>query len=286
MIHTKNKLNKINFPVTRKLSAVSSLARAGFTPSVEDGDAREVFSPAHPSSSLLQSNLFSKHFSMSRKKTSPSFTAGFTLIEMMISVAIFTVVMVYGVASLLSSNQSYRQTQNLRKAIDNLSFSIEDMARSLRVGTNYQCASMFATPLVDNTFPDVFVNDSADLAGAGFGPGIACPEGAGAIFFESAEGDPAEDSDQYGFMMLYNEENVGKLYKTTDGGASWLVITPPSVELDPIRSGFVVVGTGTTLDADFTQPMVFMHLVGTVQYGSIVTPFNLQTSVSQRALDQ
>ncbi len=213
-------------------------------------------------------------------------TKGFTLIEMMISVAIFTVVMIYGIGSLLSSNQSYRQTQNLRKAIDNLSFTIEDMARSMRVGTGYQCAGMFPTPLPDNAFPDVFSNPSADVAGTGFGEGVACPEGVGAIFFESSEGDPDEDSDQYGFMMLYNDNNVGKLYKTTDGGVSWLIITPPSVELDPIRSGFVVTGTGTTLESEFIQPLVFMHLVGTVRYGDIVTPFNLQTSVSQRALDQ
>jgi prepilin-type N-terminal cleavage/methylation domain-containing protein len=237
------------------------------------GDAVHMCGPTLPCSLQLTANS-------SRTR------AGFTLIEMMISVAIFTVVMIYGIGSLLSSNQSYRQTQNLRKAIDNLSFTIEDMARSLRVGTNYQCASMFATPLADNAFPTVFADPSADVAGAGFGEGVACPEGVGAIFFESAEGDPATDSDQYGFMMLYNDDNVGKLYKTTDGGVSWLVITPPSVNLDPIRSGFMVTGTGTTLESEFIQPLVFMHLVGTVQYGDIVTPFNLQTSVSQRALDQ
>ena len=213
-------------------------------------------------------------------------TKGFTLIEMMISVAIFTVVMIYGIGSLLTSNQSYRQTQNLRKAIDNLSFTIEDMARSMRVGTNYQCADMFATPHADNTFPSVFIDPSADVADAVYEDDELCFNDAGAIFFESSEGDPAEDSDQYGFMMLYNDNNVGKLYKTTDGGANWLIITPPSVELDPIRSGFVVTGTGTTLESEFIQPLVFMHLVGTVRYGDIVTPFNLQTSVSQRALDQ
>lgn len=214
-------------------------------------------------------------------------TKGFTLIEMMISVAIFTVVMIYGVGSLLSSNQNYRQTENLRKAIDNLSFTMEDMARTLRVGTNYVCGGTFVSPGGANPFPDVLGTD--DIGEIGFGGSHSCPYGGGSVMFESAEGDPdpLATDDQYGYLILYNDDQA-KLYKTTDGGEHWLISTPPSVILDPLASGFYVTGADTTTGSpsDVVQPAVMIHLSGVVTYRDIETRFNLQTTVSQRALDQ
>lgn len=74
-----------------RLATKDSRYARGFTPSVEDGDAREVFSPAGTSSSLLQYNPFSRHFFMSHKKTSPSFTAGFTILETIVAVLILAI---------------------------------------------------------------------------------------------------------------------------------------------------------------------------------------------------
>ncbi|MBP6912147.1 MAG: prepilin-type N-terminal cleavage/methylation domain-containing protein [Candidatus Pacebacteria bacterium] len=209
--------------------------------------------------------------------TRKEFSRGFTLIEMMISVALFTIVMIFGVGSLLTSNNSYHQTENLRKVIDNLSFSVEDIARTMRVGTNYVCGGMKGIDTDAGTFPPVYSDTTI-----GF-DSINCPFGGGSIMFESAEGDPLDDHDQYGFLMLYDlRTQKAKLYKTINGGFSWMLITPPSVYFNPIASGFTVVGVRD----DDKQPLVMFHLSGNVEYKNIVTTFNLQTSVSQRALEE
>jgi len=212
-----------------------------------------------------------------RHTTRKVYSQGFTLIEMMISVALFTVVMIFGIGSLLTSNNSYHQTENLRKVIDNLSFSVEDIARTLRVGTHYICGGTIGIDTDAGVFPPVYSNTSIGFSEPN------CAFGGGSILFESAEGDPLDDHDQYGFLMLYDvRDQKAKLYKTINGGLSWMLITPPSVYFNPITSGFTVVGVRD----DDKQPLVMFHLSGTVEYKNISTSFNLQTSVSQRALEE
>jgi prepilin-type N-terminal cleavage/methylation domain-containing protein len=66
---------------------------------------------------------------------------GFTLIEIMISLAIFTVVAVIAVGSLLKVMDLNRKSVNLKTAINNLNFVLESMSREIRMGTKYKCGS-------------------------------------------------------------------------------------------------------------------------------------------------
>src|ERR1700741_217077 len=69
---------------------------------------------------------------------------GFTLIEVMIAVALFTVIMTLGIGAVLNSNATHKKTQTLRSVMDNLSFIMEDMSRTLRLGSNYHCIDQSA----------------------------------------------------------------------------------------------------------------------------------------------
>jgi photosystem II stability/assembly factor-like uncharacterized protein len=74
------------------------------------------------------------------------------------------------------------------------------------------------------------------------------------LSFESVEGDPTDEDDQHGYVFVTNASNQAKLlYKTTDGGDTWISLTPPEVMLDPIHSGFTVIGSDS--DPDFVQPL-------------------------------
>jgi prepilin-type N-terminal cleavage/methylation domain-containing protein len=66
---------------------------------------------------------------------------GFTLIEIMISLAIFTVVAVIAVGALLKVMDLNRKSINLKNAINNLNFVMESMSREIRMGTKYKCGS-------------------------------------------------------------------------------------------------------------------------------------------------
>src|SRR3989338_987870 len=64
---------------------------------------------------------------------------GFTLIEMLVSVAIFSVVMLIALGSLLAMSESDRKAQTLKSVINNLNFSLDSMSRTIRTGTMYHC---------------------------------------------------------------------------------------------------------------------------------------------------
>ena len=71
--------------------------------------------------------------------TSYAHTRGFTLIEMIVSVAIFATVVLIAVGALLSIINVNRKANELRVVMENLNFAIESIARDVRTGTDYGC---------------------------------------------------------------------------------------------------------------------------------------------------
>lgn len=202
---------------------------------------------------------------------------GFTLVETMVAIAIFTIVIVIGIGALLNSNASYRESDNVRKVVDNLNFVMEDMARGLRVGSAYVCGNYFSLSSVDGGFPPV---DGAHAVGSETSP--SCPDGGGSITFEPALGNPDEFEDNQGFLfMVDSASGLAKIYKTSNGGADWQLTTPDDVWFDPLRSGFIVTGAGE----DGEPALVVIRLAGEVIYQDIRTPFAIQTSIAERLLD-
>ncbi len=62
---------------------------------------------------------------------------GFTLVEMMVSVAIFSIIMVVGIGSLVSIMDKYQVSQQEKEAADSLNFVLETVTREIRLGTSY-----------------------------------------------------------------------------------------------------------------------------------------------------
>lgn len=77
--------------------------------------------------------------------------AGFTLVELMISVGIFALVMVLASGAYLMMISFNRQTQATVTGINNLSFALESMTRTIRTGINYDCGVNCAS-IGSNTF--------------------------------------------------------------------------------------------------------------------------------------
>src|SRR5277367_6109931 len=66
--------------------------------------------------------------------------AGFTLIEMLVSIALFAIVMVVCVGALLSLVGANKKAQALQSTMNNLNISLDDMVRNLREGTGYNAS--------------------------------------------------------------------------------------------------------------------------------------------------
>lgn len=62
---------------------------------------------------------------------------GFTLIEMIMSVAVFTVVSLIAAGALLALADANRKAQAFKSVVNNLNFAVESIARNLRTGSNY-----------------------------------------------------------------------------------------------------------------------------------------------------
>ena len=204
----------------------------------------------------------------------PAGEAGYTIIEMMIAISVFLVVVMTGMNALLNAGVLHRKSQDLRSIMDNLSFIMEDMSRNLRTGNNYHCFSALdsipssTSSLVSTPKSSPVVNDK----------GINC----WGISFEPPTGNPADHDDQWVYYI-----SAGKVFKSTDGpyvASSFNQLTPDEVEIDSI-SGFTVLGAESPSNGDTQQPLVTIRLVGSITYKDSVTPFSLQTSMSQRLID-
>lgn len=180
----------------------------------------------------------------------------------MIAISIFLVVVTVGMGALLNANSLHKKSQDMRSIIDNLSFIMEDMSRSLRTGYSYQCFRK---------------NIDTTLSPATLGVPRNCNDG-WAIAFEHASGEVTTYSDQSVYYI-----NSGKIFRSNAGATSdsFVQLTPDEVVLDSV-SGFFVVGAEA---GDIQQPFVTIKLVGSITSKGITSPFSLQTSVSQRALD-
>ena len=66
---------------------------------------------------------------------------GFTLIEMLIAVSIFSIVVVMGIGALLVSGESLRKTTLTRAAMENVNIAMESMSKRMRTGSFYYCGS-------------------------------------------------------------------------------------------------------------------------------------------------
>ena len=75
----------------------------------------------------------------SSKKHTTHTSRGFTLIEMIVSVAIFSTVVLIAIGALLSIIAANRKANSLRVVMENLNFAVESIARDVRTGDGYEC---------------------------------------------------------------------------------------------------------------------------------------------------
>jgi len=190
---------------------------------------------------------------------------GYTIIETMIAVSLFIIIVMAGMGALLNANLLHQKSQNMRSIMDSLSFMMEDMGRNLRTGYKYHCL----------TGNDNLSNVTIPLS---------CANGWG-IAFESQNGSSVNNNDQW----VYYIDNTGKIFKSTQGPYNDIInhpytqLTPDEVKIDSI-SGFSVLGA-ESIATNSQQPFVSIRLVGTITFKNVITPFSLQTSVSQRLID-
>lgn len=198
------------------------------------------------------------------KPETKNLTAGFTLVEMLVAVGIFSIVILVGVGALLSLVAANKRAEAINSVMNNLNFAVESMSRSVRVGTTYHCET---SPIPPGN-PAV-LSTPQDCAGGG---GLL-------LAFEKSGGNRSDTSDQVAFRL-----NGTQLERSTNAGASWIAITAPEVQIDQFQ--FYVIGSQSASSGNTLQPRVLITIHGSADIpNSAPTTFALQAAVTQRLLD-
>jgi prepilin-type N-terminal cleavage/methylation domain-containing protein len=184
---------------------------------------------------------------------------GFTLVEMIVAVALFAVVMLISITALLSLIDANRKAQALQSVMNNLSIALDGMVRAVRMGSNYRCNVQSAAP-----------GSSAD-----------CADGGTVFYFTPFGADPSDTQQDWVYSFAEDGNGIGRMYRS-EKGLDALAITAPAVSVDSMS--FYVVGTER---GDTTQPRVVIGVKGTagVEKVKTRTTFNIQATAVQRLLD-
>jgi prepilin-type N-terminal cleavage/methylation domain-containing protein len=218
---------------------------------------------------ILQSFLRRKNFTKTNVR-------GFTLVELMVSIAIFTSVMVIATGALFSAQAVNTKLQQTQLILDGVNLAVEVISRDIRYGTTFDCeALIIPSPVPTGRKSCPYQNGGSVL--------ILKP----ATPFPGSE-NPALDRIAYYLSngSIYKDEYTAGL---SDGGHKRTYrITPSDVNVETMT--FFVRGAESSQGdpADLDQPVITFVVSGeTIPFRSHAVPvsFNVQTSVSPRGTD-
>lgn len=200
---------------------------------------------------------------------------GFTLVEILVALMIFTFVMTIGLATLTVANSSSKKATAIKTAIDNIQYSMEVFTRSARLGNTYTCLS---------------ANPSSISLSTSTGSNCSNSGGGVAFFLVDPTVSPSQ-TDVYAYYLdNISNPDIGRIYRCIVRNP---VIQPPlypmtmSNSCAPLTSDdinvktFDIVVDGAT-PGDNKQPSIAIKISGEVNTSEGSTEFYLQTFVSQR----
>lgn len=189
------------------------------------------------------------------KLYSKSSQTGFTLIEVLVSVSIFAIVMLVATGAVFSVVEANKKSHSLKSVMTNLNFALESMMRDIRVGSRYACDG--AGDCAINPGSRFMYKANRDVDGDSFY-------------------DAQDSNDQIEYTL-----SGGRIEKRIYGTSpATFLITAEEITITDLK--FYVIGTG---NSDNKQPKVVITMSGYSGEGSTKSEFNIQTTVSQRALD-
>ena len=201
-----------------------------------------------------------------------NFTAGFSIVEMLVSVALFSMVVLLCVAALISLMDANKKARSLKIAMDNLTVVVDDMARDLRLGSKYFCQTVANSnnPIVwsagTNKVQDCVYTSDTNSGGQY----VSFRDRYGKAAFFRLSGTTLQKKIAPTNWSLGYSDNLNSGYST---------ITSSDIRIDRFR--FYVYNTNESSGA---QPHVVISIKGTagISNPKTQTSFSLMTSGNQR----
>ncbi len=194
---------------------------------------------------------------------------GFTLVEMLVALTLFTMVATVTVGALLVLVGGNSRAVDNQTALTALSFALDSMTREIRTGSEYYCGSMAQVTGSSVTSSSTAVRNCT-TAGVG-------------LSFREA-GSSLTDGQDQGRIAYYYDGANRTIYRQIGDS------TPESIVSRDIKiteAKFFVSGATklTTFNTDKSQASVTLQLTAQASSSDLTKTFTLQTTIVQRALD-
>ena len=202
-----------------------------------------------------------------------SLNAGFSLLEMLVALTVFTIAIFISTGMLLTLSQAQEHATAFQNLQDNMRFALDSMGKSILVGKNYRC---FAAPLADPPgFAITDANANGDLDGLEIADNCNFGSGVSTFAYQSFP----TPTYPLGRLIVY-QMSGNKIMRSVNNG-NFVAVTDPLFEVD--RLLFYATGPAAN---DQYQPKVtiLIHAFLPVRQGSPID-LNLETTVSQRRID-
>ncbi len=192
------------------------------------------------------------------------------MIELLVSMALFIVVITIGIGALLVLISANVKAQNNQEAVSNIQFALDSMAREIRTGSGYYCLTSGSS---DPNLASLSKETTANCAGKG-------------AYLSIVEGGKSLTQNQSNRRISYRWRGTGApIERKIQGQSSWVALTNPEVKIESMH--FNVVNTDTKeSNGNVLQPNVTIYISGRVEgVADTSSEFRLQTTVTKRVLD-
>jgi prepilin-type N-terminal cleavage/methylation domain-containing protein len=211
--------------------------------------------------------------------------AGFTLIEMIVSLGVFSVVVTTAVGAVLMLIATNQQLQGEQSVMTNLSFALDTMTREMRTGYNFYCGQSSDNSGSNNFFNDARnhddILDENDLADCPGGRNPAAHQFQGVSFFEGGNSITASAGAR---RILYFYDADAKTIMRRVGNEDSQSIVSSGLVIQ--NAEFFVTGTSRLETSDDTeQPTVTLYIEAQEKDDPTAKTYYLSTTVTQRTLD-
>lgn len=201
---------------------------------------------------------------------------GFSLIEILVSVSLFTFVCMLAISTLLSTYKINTQLKATRSVYDNLNLVLEDLLRESKQGSNYYCLS--ASNIISGSVNLADYSLTRDCSFTDTGIGVVFqPQGYDATkrlayFFNF----PTKQIVKEEFHINPSYARVSSSDDKTEN------LTTDNVEIESLN--LIVSGTAKYAASDLKQPLIKLILSGKTKTSPIVS-FSVESAASQRKAD-
>jgi prepilin-type N-terminal cleavage/methylation domain-containing protein len=217
--------------------------------------------------------------------------SGFTLIEMIVSLGVFSVVVTIAVGAILVLISTNQKLQAEQSVMTNLAFALDTMTREIRTGYNYYCVTApNNNPNTGGVNSNIFSNQvNQDTAILNINNTTDCPAGRtpashdfqGLSFYEGGDSITGVGATR---ILYFYDANAKTIMRRVGSGDAQAIVSSGLVVQN---AEFYVTGTdplsaGTN---DTEQPTVTIYIEAQDRDDVTAKSYYLETTVTQRILD-